>query len=86
MNKWIYSYTDDEMVTDLRSKGLQVEQRDIERWSGEEVWLTRIWMVFNEVTGKWMNACECYDKLLETGFKRTALDNVTRLDIINCFK
>lgn len=86
MSKWIFNYTDDEMVADLRSKGLQIVQQDIERWSGEECWMTRQWMVLNEATGQWTDAHEIYRRLLETGFKRAALGNVTRLDILDCFK
>lgn len=84
--KWVFSYTDDEMVMDLRSQGLQVEQQDIERWSGEERWMTRQWMVLNEMTGRWTDAHDIYRRLLETGFKRAALGSVTKLDVLDCFK
>lgn len=86
MNKWIYSYTDDEMVADLRSIPARVEQMDVEQCSGEEVWLTRMWMVLDETTGVWKDAHIVYRGLLEKGFRKSALSNVNRLDLLNELK
>lgn len=86
MNEFRFVFTNEEMVSDLRSLGLTVEERDVERFCNREAWLSRMWMVLNESTGNWVNALDVYRALLEKSFKRATLGNVTRFDVLDCFK
>ncbi|MDR1756073.1 MAG: hypothetical protein LBR65_03810 [Culturomica sp.] len=86
MNEYKYKFTDGEMVADLRAFGLRVEERDIEKNSGQMVSLMRMWMVYNPGSRRWVPAVRVYTALLGEGFKRAALGGINRLDIINILK
>lgn len=79
-------FTDEEIVQYLKSKGFQVEMREVRCFSTNEEWSARIWQVLNPVSNAWENAQARFREVFSMGVRKNMLGELNRLDILQCFE
>lgn len=85
MNEVKVVFSDSEMVCRLRELGGIVEERRVEKWSGNESYHVQIWQI-RKGDGTWTDAKPLYMQLLDMGVGRAISGNVSPLDLLNLIK
>lgn len=79
-------FSDEEVAKWMIANGLNVQERDIERYSGDESWMTRKLQVQNWKTGQWEDVDKMFHKLMEKRCADLFLCDVNKVDLLNMFK
>lgn len=74
-----------EMVKRLRELGGIVEERRVERWSGNESYNVWLWQI-KKGNGEWADALPVYRDLLTVGSARMLAGSVNTFDLLNLIK
>lgn len=79
-------FTEEEIIQYLKSKGFQVEMREIQCYGAQEEWPARVWQVLNPITNTWENAQARFREVFSMSVRKNMLGDLNRLDILQCFE
>lgn len=85
MNEIKITFTDAEIVAELRKLGVVVEERPVTKWIREESYQAWVWQV-QKANGSWIDAIPVFRELVIMGFRRGVFSKLDKLDLLDIIK
>lgn len=85
MNEIKLTFSDAEIVAELRKLGAVVEERSVTKWIREESYQVWIWQV-QKVDGNWIDAIPVFRELVIMGLCRGVFNKLSKQDLLDIIK